>query len=67
MERYNDALQSDIEKIEVWHGDCSNYYRSASGRMVTQYPHPSAVFRAATATPDPDAYLAQPGLPLAAR
>ena len=67
MDRYNDRLQADIEQISVWHGDCSNYYRSASGRMVTQYPHPSAVFRAATATPDPDAYLAQPGLALSAR
>ncbi|MFN0090181.1 MAG: flavin-containing monooxygenase [Acidimicrobiales bacterium] len=67
MERYNDALQAEIEKIDVWHGDCSNYYRSESGRMVTQYPHPSAVFRAMTAAPDPDAFLAQPGVPIGVR
>ncbi len=67
MDRYNDDLQAAIEKVDVWHGDCSNYYRSDSGRMVTQYPHPSATFRAMTATPDPEAYLAQPGLPIGAR
>jgi cation diffusion facilitator CzcD-associated flavoprotein CzcO len=67
MERYNDQIQADIEKIDVWHGDCSNYYQAESGRIVTQYPHGSAVFRDATNRPDRDDFLTRPGLALAAR
>ena len=67
MERYNDEIQADIEKIDVWHGDCSNYYQAESGRIVTQYPHGSAVFRDATNRHDRDDFLTRPGLALAAR
>lgn len=67
MERYNDQIQADIEKVDVWHGDCSNYYQAESGRIVTQYPHGSAVFRDATNRPDHDDFLFRPGLALAAR
>ena len=67
MDRYNDDIQAAIETVDVWQGDCSNYYRADSGRVVTQYPFPSAVFRQATTSPDRDSFLTQPGLPLAAR
>lgn len=36
---YNEALQRDIEGVEVWQADCHGYYRSPSGRIVTQWPH----------------------------
>ena len=38
MARYNDQIQAEIEKIDVWHGDCSDYYQAESGRIVTQWP-----------------------------
>ena len=63
MDRYNDMIQAAIETVDVWHGDCGNYYRADSGRVVTQYPFPSAVFRQATSSPDHDDYISQPGLP----
>lgn len=62
MRQYNDEIRTALERIRVWHGDCSNHYRCASGRIVTQYPHGSSHFRAVTATADPHAYLTQPGL-----
>ena len=54
MERYNDQIQAEIEKIDVWHGDCSNYYQAESGRIVTQWPHSMFTYRDWTKAPDPD-------------
>ena len=67
QDAYNDQLQADIERIDVWHYACSNYYSADSGRVVTQYPHPSTVYREATARPEPEAFLTRQGLPLVAR
>jgi cyclohexanone monooxygenase len=36
---YNEQLQVDLEKVEVWQASCSNYYRTPEGRIVTQWPH----------------------------
>ncbi len=40
MKAYNDRIQEDMKKIDVWHASCGNefYYRSKSGRFVTQWP-----------------------------
>ena len=35
--RYNEQLSDDLEKT-IWTG-CDSYYRSPSGRIVTQWPH----------------------------
>ena len=67
QDAYNDQLQADIEQIDVWHHDCSNYYYAESGRVVTQYPHPSARFRAATSVAEPEAFITHPGLAFAIR
>ena len=46
---YNDEVQARITEIGPWAGDgCSNYYRSDSGRVVTQCPFSMAEFRART-------------------
>jgi hypothetical protein len=37
--RYNEDLQEAISKIEAWQTVGSKYYRAASGKIVTQYPH----------------------------
>jgi cation diffusion facilitator CzcD-associated flavoprotein CzcO len=59
MQRYNDEIQRDIEGIEVWQAGCNGYYRSPSGRVVTQWPHTMSEYRERTSRPDPDAYEVQ--------
>ncbi|WP_293679647.1 NAD(P)/FAD-dependent oxidoreductase [uncultured Phenylobacterium sp.] len=45
MDAYNADLQADLEKVEVWQASCSNYYRTESGRIVTQWPHNMAEYQ----------------------
>jgi len=42
---YNTKLQADLAKVEVWQASCSNYYRTESGRIVTQWPHTMAEYQ----------------------
>jgi cation diffusion facilitator CzcD-associated flavoprotein CzcO len=56
MERYNAELQRDIADVEVWQAGCNSYYRSASGRVVTQWPHSMNAYRQRTSQRDPEAY-----------
>ena len=42
---YNAELQVDLDKVGVWQASCSNYYRTPSGRIVTQWPHTMAEYR----------------------
>jgi cation diffusion facilitator CzcD-associated flavoprotein CzcO len=46
MARYNAALQDDLNGVGVWQASCSNYYRTPEGRIVTQWPHTMAEYRA---------------------
>jgi cation diffusion facilitator CzcD-associated flavoprotein CzcO len=41
MRAFNEQLQADVDKIDVWKFDCGNdfYHRSASGRFVTGWPN----------------------------
>lgn len=45
MDDYNDKLQHDLNQVGVWQASCSNYYRTESGRIVTQWPHTMAEYR----------------------
>jgi cation diffusion facilitator CzcD-associated flavoprotein CzcO len=69
MERYNDEIQQAIARVEVWQADCNGYYRSPSGRIVTQWPYSMSAFRERTEKPDPEAYdtAVRPGVMLAPR
>lgn len=50
---YNDEVQERIAAIGPWAGDgCSNYYRSESGRVVTQCPFGMAEYRRRTTSID---------------
>ena len=60
LERYNAALQRDIAGVAVWQAGCNGYYRSPSGRVVTQWPHTMSEYRRRSDAQDPDAYEAQP-------
>jgi cyclohexanone monooxygenase len=42
---YNAELQVDLDKVGVWQASCSNYYRTESGRIVTQWPRTMAEYR----------------------
>ncbi len=53
MAAFNDELQVAIAGVDVWHAGCNGYYRSASGRVVTQWPHKMSEFRDALAKVDP--------------
>lgn len=56
MERYNGEVQRAIQGVKVWQEECNGYYRSPSGRVVTQWPYSMSEFRERTTRPDPDAF-----------
>jgi len=59
MQRYNEEIQRDIEGVEVWQADCLGYYRTPSGRIVTQWPHTMAEYRRRTEQLDLEAFAVQ--------
>jgi len=56
MERYNQDVQQAIARVAVWQAECNGYYRSPSGRVVTQWPYSMSEFRRRTSAPDAGAY-----------
>ena len=56
MDTYNVAMQRDINAIEAWRVLGSKYYRSASGRVVTQWPHTMTTYKIRTSVPDMEAF-----------
>jgi cation diffusion facilitator CzcD-associated flavoprotein CzcO len=56
MERYNEEIQEAIAGVSVWQAGCNGYYRTPSGRIVTQWPHSMSDFRDRTAKPDLEAF-----------
>jgi cation diffusion facilitator CzcD-associated flavoprotein CzcO len=54
---YNEQLQRELDRVEVWQRSaCHGYYRSTTGRIVTQWPHTMDTYREITERPDPEAY-----------
>jgi cation diffusion facilitator CzcD-associated flavoprotein CzcO len=60
MERYNEEIQRGIAGVRVWQADCHGYYRTPSGRIVTQWPFSMSEYQRRTAEPDADAYEVAP-------
>jgi hypothetical protein len=56
MDQYNEALQQDLDAVEVLQTIGTKYYRAVSGRIVTQWPHTMAEYRARTTAPDEGAF-----------
>ena len=54
--RYNARVQSAIAEIPVWNHAVNGYYRSPSGRVVTQWPFSMTEFKEMTERLDPDAF-----------
>jgi cation diffusion facilitator CzcD-associated flavoprotein CzcO len=55
-ERFNEDVQAAIGRVRVWQADCNGYYRTPSGRVVTQWPYTMTEYRERTMKPDDDAY-----------
>ncbi len=53
---YNEKVQAAIAEIPVWNHEVNGYYRSASGRVVTQWPFSMTEFKQMTEKLDPEAY-----------
>lgn len=58
MVAYNDELQKVMSTIDVWQASCGGefYYRSSTGRLVTQFPGTMDDFTDVTHRADNDAY-----------
>ena len=56
MARYNDEVQRAIDGVTVWQAGCNGYYRSPSGRVVTQWPFSMSEYRARSARIDSGAF-----------
>ena len=44
MDEYNAGLQEELNSVAVWQVGANDYYRTSSGRIVTQWPHCFAVY-----------------------
>ena len=56
MASYNTEVQQAIGGVAAWQDSCNGYYRTPSGRIVTQWPFSMAEFRQRTATIDHAAF-----------
>ncbi len=57
MASYNEEVQRAIGGVEHWQAGCNGYYRSASGRVVTQWPGTMGEFRDRAAVPQSDDFV----------
>ncbi|MGH9017811.1 MAG: flavin-containing monooxygenase [Acidimicrobiales bacterium] len=53
---YNHDVQQAIGGVAVWQAACNGYYRTPSGRVVTQWPFSMSEFRDRTAVVDTAAF-----------
>ncbi len=56
MAEYNERLQKEIAKVTPWQAGAPDYYRSSTGRIVTQWPGRMSELRTLLETPDDDDY-----------
>ena len=57
MASYNEEVQRAISGVAHWQAGCNGYYRSASGRVVTQWPSTMTDYRDRVVVPDPDDFI----------
>jgi cation diffusion facilitator CzcD-associated flavoprotein CzcO len=56
MAEYNAEIQRELEAIEPWQAGCTDYYRTPSGRIVTQWPRSMPALERALSALDEEAY-----------
>ena len=59
QDAYNEKIQAAISKIAVWNHEVNGYYRSASGRVVTQWPFSMTDFKKMTEKIDDEAFVVE--------
>lgn len=57
---FNEDVQRGIEGVSVWHAGCTGYYRSRTGRIVTQWPFSMTEYGRRTGSIDVDAFETGP-------
>ncbi len=45
MDEYNAGLQEELDSVAIWHVGANDYYRTASGKIVTQWPQGFSVYK----------------------
>ena len=60
MAAYNETLQEAIDAIAPWQASCGDYYRSPSGRVVTQWPHRMSDLKNELEADDDESYSVSP-------
>ncbi|MCU1393096.1 MAG: NAD(P)/FAD-dependent oxidoreductase [Ilumatobacteraceae bacterium] len=60
MDAYNVEVQEAMDGVVVWNAGCNGYYRSPSGRVVTQWPFSMTNFRQRTEVIEPADYESAP-------
>ena len=60
MAAYNDEVQEKIKRIDVWQADCNGYYKSRTGRIVTQWPFSMTEYERRTGVIDVEAFETGP-------
>ena len=56
MHSYNEEVQRAIAGVSVWQAGCNGYYRTPSGRVVTQWPYSMTEYSNRAAAVDPSAF-----------
>lgn len=56
VRRFNAEVQEGIAGVKPWSAGCNGYYRTASGRVVTQWPWSMEEFARRSAEIDPGAF-----------
>jgi cation diffusion facilitator CzcD-associated flavoprotein CzcO len=64
QQTYNEQIQADCNRVEVWQAISDSYYRGSSDIIVTQWPHTMTEYRRRTSIDDADAFEVYEGAPL---
>ncbi|MGO8871279.1 MAG: flavin-containing monooxygenase [Acidimicrobiales bacterium] len=60
MHDYNEDIDRTMAAVEVWQAGCNGYYRTPTGRIVTQWPFSMSEFHRRTETIDVGAFEVAP-------
>lgn len=56
MAAFNEEVQEAMKLVRPWQVGCNGYYRTPSGRIVTQWPFSMTEFQQRTTNPDPSVF-----------
>jgi hypothetical protein len=56
MARYNRGVDEAMGRVKAWQAGCNGYYRSPSGRIVTQWPGSMSEYLERTSVSDEESY-----------